>query len=403
MSEKPKKDTYCAIRFYGIRPTVTTATLQSCCKTSRHPLSEGLNSLGLVRGRMESLAGIRSKECAECWNVEDKGGVSRRQRHNNGRVASEHETRPTSVFIDEIKEMDLMPSNTCNVHCIYCSPEYSSKIAKDIERHGYYPGVQRNNGEILLPRAEQEKAKEQIEQMFIDQLKSLKSILFSGGEPVLDKSFWKYTKLIVDREKRGMEIRILTNGMISSNLKDRLIRRMEELSKNNTVQLNVSIDALDPYQSYIRFGTNAETIIKNVEEIKNCIPGLMLNFTPTITSMNLLVFTDFMKRLDSLNLPGNVKVVLGIVRGPMEVAAMCLPTEIIDAQIKLVDEYIESNPDSILTPYAWSPIKATLLKPEGYGTHLLPTLFEHLKERDWRLGIDSTPILELFKSHGITP
>lgn len=62
-------------------------------------------------------AGIKRPECFKCWNNEERGVESERQRGNKLWLNPEHGNSHTEIIL----------SNKCNAACLYCNSVYSSK------------------------------------------------------------------------------------------------------------------------------------------------------------------------------------------------------------------------------------------------------------------------------------
>ena len=91
------------------------------------------------------LAGQRPDECSYCWTMEDLGELSDRHYRSGEPWAA--------IDLDQLTgDEDVIPryvevnfSNVCNLACSYCSPQFSSTWADEVEREGGYPTSTRHN------------------------------------------------------------------------------------------------------------------------------------------------------------------------------------------------------------------------------------------------------------------
>jgi uncharacterized radical SAM superfamily Fe-S cluster-containing enzyme len=92
--------------------------------------------------RQIMLRNERPSECQYCWNMEDQGKLSdRHYRSGEPWAAVDFEKIRNATGTED----DVTPSyvevnfnNACNLKCSYCSPQFSSSWADEINRHGAY-------------------------------------------------------------------------------------------------------------------------------------------------------------------------------------------------------------------------------------------------------------------------
>jgi radical SAM protein with 4Fe4S-binding SPASM domain len=127
--------------------------------------SEFMNSL-----RMGMIKGERNKGCARCYEEEDSGKKSLRQRYNNRKQYTEN---IIDLNVSKIEWLELSTSNRCNLACRMCDSRYSS-LWFDQENEIY--GKTKSPTKVVFSN---------LENMDID-FKNIKHFKFTGGEPLLD-------------------------------------------------------------------------------------------------------------------------------------------------------------------------------------------------------------------------
>jgi MoaA/NifB/PqqE/SkfB family radical SAM enzyme len=136
--------------------------------------------------------------------------------------------------------MEFALSNQCNLECIMCDGENSSKVRTIRECKENYPAF--------------------YDDAFVQQLDEfiphLDHTIFSGGEPFLNPMYYKiWDKIVAVNPKT--RIYIQTNGTIMS-------ERILKLFRQGNVHISFSIDSIrkDTYES-IRKGASFDTLMKN--------------------------------------------------------------------------------------------------------------------------------------------
>jgi wyosine [tRNA(Phe)-imidazoG37] synthetase (radical SAM superfamily) len=186
------------------------------------------------------LAGVWSKSCASCREVESRNEISYRQRQLA--QISDSQSRETAIEHVEWYERtgevrynnyQISLSNICNYACVMCSPQVSSMIAKAKK---VFPIV-RNSP---LPDD------------FIFEEKSYVAI--SGGEPFLNPVYLEMMKSI----PKSCNVLVTTNGSIYDQ------RMLDELKKFDSYLLAVSVDGMGGVYEEIRKFGKWETVQNNV-------------------------------------------------------------------------------------------------------------------------------------------
>lgn len=226
-----------------------------CCHSTR-PLADELidfNHSEYQKIRQKILDGKRIKYCSKCYEAEDQGFVSLRQRTIDDVVES-NKTKELFDNVDQFIEnkpieplwYDLRISNNCNLSCRMCGPKYSSTWAQltgDENTHlGFEPEIE------ISPDAYK--------------------IQLAGGEPFMIKRFASMLEKIKNTE---CEIVVNTNGTIVT---DALFN---QLCRFKTVQIVLSLDGYGDLNNYIRRGSNWNAIVNNIKLFQQAGFNLLVN------------------------------------------------------------------------------------------------------------------------------
>jgi|GEM_PF-1096189 len=163
-ANQDKKDSFCVMPWKHMHIN-NNGSIRLCCQTPwllddhRKPLTvyeytvdEIWNSEQMRAVRRAMVLGEKIKECSKCWQVEARGGISRRMNENNswqvGYVTQK------GISLDDLKtqaiqndfyvdhrpfDFEMNVGNLCNLKCRMCSGDWSSKIEHD-PVHGRWQG-----------------------------------------------------------------------------------------------------------------------------------------------------------------------------------------------------------------------------------------------------------------------
>jgi molybdenum cofactor biosynthesis enzyme MoaA len=147
--------------------------------------------------------------------------------------------------LDVPTTLELELSNLCNLECVMCTGELSSKIRRNRDH---------------LPPLEVPYDDSFVEQV-AELLPTLQEVRFSGGEPLLHPILYKICERIIEL-RPDLQIAVSTNGST-------LNARVRSLLERARVQINISFESLDAerYEA-IRIGADHATLLANIEEFR---------------------------------------------------------------------------------------------------------------------------------------
>lgn len=203
--------------------------------------------------RKKTLEGERLSFCGRCYEAEDNGFVSLRQRS----IDDIESLAKTDLLMDQVNKFeagasvepvwyDLRISNNCNLSCTMCGPQYSSTWAKRVGEENahllYEPDVE------ISPNTYK--------------------IQLAGGEPFMIK---KFAKMLSEIDNIDCEIVVNTNATIVTK------PLLEQLKRFKNVWIVVSIDGYAELNDRIRRGSSWNTIVKNIKLFQDCGFEVLVN------------------------------------------------------------------------------------------------------------------------------
>lgn len=226
-----------------------------CCHTTDSINGKQLdfNDPAYNKLRKDSLSGQRIPECQRCYEAEDNGFTSLRQRC----IDDIQQLNKTEFLFEQVNKVqnnvaiepvwyDLRISNNCNLTCIMCGPKYSSTWAKEKNEEDahllYEPDIQ------ISP----------------DTYK----IQLAGGEPFMIK---KFARMLEKIDNIDCEIVVNTNATIVTK------PLLDQLKRFQKVFMVISIDGYDDLNTRIRQKSNWDTIVKNIKLFQDCGFTVLVN------------------------------------------------------------------------------------------------------------------------------
>jgi MoaA/NifB/PqqE/SkfB family radical SAM enzyme len=263
-----------------------------CCRS--HPighieentLEEIWNNDTMKRIRKQVLGGHRPAECAPCFNLEDQGVESLRQRHVKGVIPEARITlypnataamRSDFTMPFEIPTMEIKLNNLCNLKCRMCNPTDSTswndwdQVEEFYDKeNNYIAGNIRKLNLIKKPYLDKFEDNPNWWNSFEKLLPHFRRVEFAGGEPLMDPQHFRILDMLKPYGK-NIELKYATNGTTLGISKGRTIH--EYWPHFRSVAVNVSLDGIGDVYNYIRGNGNWNQVVQNVKEIQT-IPNV---------------------------------------------------------------------------------------------------------------------------------
>jgi len=269
-----------------------------------------------------------------------------------------------------LSTIDVRWSNLCNFACVYCSPEFSSKFADEL------------NITTSKPTAEQTAA---FKSYILDHVDQLKHVYMAGGEPMLMKENLDLLSELKQRNP-GINLRINTNlSKVDTKIFD-LICEFEN------VHWTVSVETMDSEFEYIRYGGYWPDFQQNLFRINKL--GHKISFNMLYFLLNHHSLFDTIDHFrDQWGFHPN-SFVAGALLTPHYLNIRHLPEIVLQSIQKLLQTRIDENPGYLLED-SYKNLLHYIQQPfeRNFGDSI-----SQLKILDDRRGLDSRKIFkELYK------
>lgn len=240
------------------------------------------NNPEMQQVRRQVLNNERPDVCKPCFELEDQGVESLRQRHINGVIPeSRINLYPNTVLQEimpfEFPTMEIKLNNLCNLKCRMCNPLDSTSwqdwdVVKPfyVKENNYLvptvEGLVRKPGQYIGPFDDSDNWWNDFEKL----LPHFRRVEFAGGEPLMDPQHYKILDMLKPYGK-NIELKYATNGTTLGITKGRTI--YDYWPHFRSIAVNVSLDGIHDVYNYIRGNSNFNEVEKNVQEIKK-IPNV---------------------------------------------------------------------------------------------------------------------------------
>jgi sulfatase maturation enzyme AslB (radical SAM superfamily) len=370
--------------------------------------------------RSDLLQGKRVDGCKECYQMENHNKVSGRQKQllkTGVQLEYFDKTMLSSPWYQTWRSgygtgnTDQLPQdwqidlgNYCNSACVFCSPVDSSRLAAEWKRIGFIDKIPKANwadDPALV-------------QKLIDVLirsPNIKYLHFIGGETVITPAFATILQALVDA---GLNKTAAVG--FTTNLTTWDQRIVELLSQFETVNVGMSIEAIDPVNDYVRWPSTIANVVavKNqwIDIAKKHNWFIQYRTTPTLLSISKLLSVYRDAWIHNVSVES-----CNFLQNPKFLRPTVLPREIRLQYVKEIQNWIDqfdSNSESVVNVRNPDTIKRYLLQDlqsyinylmqEVDESYLLPEAMEFLKKLELSRGncvIDYLPEYEqLFRSAG---
>ena len=400
--DREQSKTFCILPWVHTA-TYTDGTALLCCVASpdsglnlnTSTINDVKNSDYFKNARKTLLSGDKFSACSVCYKEEAVGVKSHRL--NENRL---WDTLLTKELVDEIVKnthedgtidndlytLDFRLGNTCNLACVMCRPQDSSKwlneakkLSNELETDAKWDW--KHKSQIDLSKFEWYKRKEFLED-FYESCGNMRLMIFAGGEPLLIK---EHKEMIREMVKRGhaknIQVNYHTNGTIYDT-------ELMELWKNfKKVELFISIDGIDKVTEYVRYPSSFDVIKRNLKMYDDNAPDNMtFKILYTVQALNIFYLPEFADWLESQNYR---KIIFrskydtifhtGVLWGPDYLSTKILPTKVKEIITKKLSDYVELKKDTL---NVWNFNEMTNIMNSSDDSHLLNQFDEYLMKMD---------------------
>jgi organic radical activating enzyme len=376
IEEKVGSQTMCMAKWLQSTVHLSNGHTHSCHHPSIHkiPLSEIKrkpsalhNTEYKVEQRKKMLAGERPAECQYCWNIEDLPG-----KHVSDRTyksADKGWSHPKLQEVIDSKEgQDIAPSylevsfdNTCNMKCMYCTPDVSSKWMEESKQFGHYEGTTHYVGGIEwlkqqdkmpIPQREHNPYVDAFWEWWPELYKSLHTFRITGGEPLLSKQTWRVLEEIKQNPRADLTLAINVNMMAPDALIDKFIQYYNDIAPNiKEFQVYTSCEAKGVQADYIRTGMEYDKFMANCRKfLSQTGSQSRLSFMIAFNILSLSTFKPFLQDIwemrrdfnesDAMN---RVPMMINYIRWPQFQDVRIAPHALKTKYLAEIKEYVAAN------------------------------------------------------------
>jgi MoaA/NifB/PqqE/SkfB family radical SAM enzyme len=292
------------------------------------------NHPSMEKLRQNLANGIRDKACTVCWEMEDRGIQSFREKS-----FSRDDSVDEIVSTQKLEVIDMSINNKCNLRCRMCSPSASSLLAID---HKYFHDnnlvAELKSSAVRWAPAELGAFKLKTNkqwQWIINNTDKFKRLRLSGGEPFDNEDVIEFIDTaIANGNSKDITLEFHTNGTL---LTDELIKKLSHFENN----LNFSIDGTGKVYEFIRYPGNWNELDRNMRAYVKQIPQKCVHFAFIMMITNVFNVPDFIAWADSLNDAERHSGVDGVHISYAEVHSQDRGTSLRRLSIGLLEEALE--------------------------------------------------------------
>lgn len=290
------------------------------------------------------LAGNKLPErCKICYGYEDIGAESYRQYETLEWLLSLGiKTFDDLNKITQPYMYELRLSNKCNIMCRSCNPLFSHLIDKEAKQH-----------HILYPIKDTIDYSK-IDRIDIGKLQSNSRVYLTGGEPTIMPDVIEFMRRCIAQSRTDFELTFGTNGVKFS---PTFLNLCQQFSKLN---FSFSLDGYGKINDYWRWGSDWDTIVKNMHTVQDQGHNVSINTVPgiyNVTNLHLLFeWLDVEFPMTSIYLQFNYFVAQSVFNHPNHALVLDSMQRCKNTNVYLADgKSTKTGIDSIYHHYSQSP------------------------------------------------
>jgi MoaA/NifB/PqqE/SkfB family radical SAM enzyme len=228
-----------------------------------------------------------------------------------------------SIDTFDLHTIDIRWNNTCNFACVYCSPEFSSRWATELN---------------IKFDAVPEYRLQQMKQYIIEHASQLKHVYLAGGEPLLMKENLELLGIL-------KEVNPTVNLRINTNLSKVDTKIFDLMCSFQNVHWIVSVESIEQEYEYIRYGGSWQNFVDNLNQIQKLDHKISFNMLHFLLNYNSIF--DCIKFLQSRGFHNN-SFVVGALTGPDYLNIRHLPESMLQSVEQELQDWISQKPGFLL-------------------------------------------------------
>jgi MoaA/NifB/PqqE/SkfB family radical SAM enzyme len=222
-----------------------------------------------------------------------------------------------------LKTIDVRWSNLCNFACVYCSADFSSQWANELNIRPVRPDSQQL---------------QQFKDHIFNHAANLKHVYLAGGEPLLMKENLELLELL-KQYNPGVNLRINTN------LSKVDTRIFDLICEFKNVHWTVSVETMAEEFEYIRYGGSWQDFLDNLDVISNLDHKISFNMLHFL--LNYRSIFQCIDYLRSLGFHAN-SFIAGALLAPLYLNIRHLPDHVLKSVQDELESRINDHPGYLL-------------------------------------------------------
>jgi sulfatase maturation enzyme AslB (radical SAM superfamily) len=332
------------------------------------PIEEIVNNIKNIHTRFNMIINESGPRCSPCYDLE-KEKSSFNVISDRVFYLKELKSVPLNTYDQpttfDLHTVDVRWSNLCNFSCVYCSPEFSSKWASELQV------------DIKVPA---DIKKENFKNYIFEHATQLKHVYMAGGEPLLMKENLEFLELLKEKNPE-------VNLRINTNLSKVDTRIFDLACTFKNVHWTISVESIEEEYEYIRHGGKWTDFLDNLNVVRNLDHKVSFNMLHFILNyQSIFGCVDYLK---SIGFHNNT-FIIGALLEPNYLNIRHLPDNMLNSIKEELTKRINEHPGFLLEngyrnvlEYINQPINKNLAES-----------FNQLKLLDQRRGLDSTKIFK---------
>ena len=267
-------------------------------QSTNYDFTKIVNSDSFNEVRLDMLNDRIPDPCKKCFEYEDAGVISKRQRELNRLPYTYEEAQSITNEDGSINKIDyqfieLRLGNHCNLACRSCNPSSSTRWIDDWEGYTNTPWKVDKalfewplNGDFWKKLGDVSSNK--LEQLYIN-----------GGEPLLIDKHANYLEYLVENDyAKNINLYYSTNCTVKNNI------YLDYWPHFKQVEFLLSIDDIEHRNHYIRYPSDWKKIIHTYEwftDLRHKYDNIKISIMQTLSLYNIFYvdeFTDYFKKVD---------------------------------------------------------------------------------------------------------
>jgi len=258
-----------------------------------HSIDEYWNSDRMKEIRLNMINGRETRDCSRCYEQEAQGLASLRRTEGMDDYIAH--TLPDGTYTRSADSMQVQMGNICNLKCKMCGQSYSHMIGLELLEMGdedpdfllwvKEQGGIVNNWTNELGKKEQWFKNPVIKKQIFEHIsRNIKFLCVIGGEPTIIPEFYELFEYLEQQGTLGDKTVTIVTNLTNTNPK-----MTKWLPKLKFWTIWASVDGLGERTEYIRYPSQWNNIVKNLNFYKALIPGTKNNIvlSPSIQLLNI--------------------------------------------------------------------------------------------------------------------